>query len=381
MLDAKSVEPGVAYSSAFEASQARILLVDDNDINRKVFVSLLKKTKVLIDEADGGHKALTMSLAKKYDIIFMDHMMPDMNGDEVLKRIREDRNNINRDTPIIALTANALTGSREAFMNLGFDEFISKPFNPASLELLIKSFLPEALMEESISESASDNRVPEMPADDASYDIGESKIPPVEGIDVDYALTKLPTEDLLLETMKDFVHGAANASAELNRLYEGLKLQSDNTDYESYRVKVHGMKSSAAYIGGVSVSGLARFLEYAARDQELGKITAVHAAFIDEWNALADRLSAVVKPQTYNRVITGATPFDPEFFAAKIKILNESLQDMDIDKADAILAQLCEYETSVEIGSLLEELSSAVTNIDINAGSKVTEKILSLLGG
>lgn len=131
----------------FIAPDAKILVVDDNAINRKVFTKLLQRIKIQVDEAESGFAALNMMENKKFDIVFLDHMMPEMDGLETLKRLREDSVNPNIDTPIIALTANAIAGSKEFYLEAGFDDYLSKPIVPANLEKMIYSLLPKEHIE------------------------------------------------------------------------------------------------------------------------------------------------------------------------------------------------------------------------------------------
>lgn len=131
----------------FIAPDAKILVVDDNAINRKVFTKLLQRIKIQVDEAESGFAALNMMENKKFDIVFLDHMMPEMDGLETLKRLREDSVNPNIDTPVIALTANAIAGSKEFYLEAGFDDYLSKPIVPANLEKMIYSLLPKEHIE------------------------------------------------------------------------------------------------------------------------------------------------------------------------------------------------------------------------------------------
>ena len=135
------------YKESFTASRARILITDDNSLNRKVIHSLLGQTKVQIDEADGGYSCIEMSMKNKYDIILLDHMMPDLDGIQTIHQIRENAENPNKDTIIIALTANALAGALEEYLAEGFNSFLSKPVEPAKLESTIFEYLPHELLD------------------------------------------------------------------------------------------------------------------------------------------------------------------------------------------------------------------------------------------
>ncbi|MCQ2535470.1 MAG: response regulator [Lachnospiraceae bacterium] len=135
------------YKPKFVAPKAKVLVTDDNAMNIKVFMHLLKSTKMNVDKADSGKAAIEKTLQNKYDIIFMDHMMPEMDGIETMHNIRSNPDNINKDTKIVALTANAIVGAKEMYLSEGFDAFLSKPIDPVSLEKLALSFLPEEYIE------------------------------------------------------------------------------------------------------------------------------------------------------------------------------------------------------------------------------------------
>ena len=134
------------YHELFTAPDAKILVVDDNEINRFVFVSLLSATKVQVDEAESGIQCLEMTRKEKYHMIFMDHMMPEMDGIETLHKMREDENNLCRDIPVVALTANAVEGARQMYLDEGFNAYLTKPFEPEEVEMLIRDSLPRELI-------------------------------------------------------------------------------------------------------------------------------------------------------------------------------------------------------------------------------------------
>lgn len=129
------------YEKSFEAPNAKVLVVDDNAINRKVFKGLLKETGLAIDEADSGDACLAMIRRNKYDIVFMDHMMPNMDGIETFRKMKEMEGNQSKDAPVIMLTANAVGGAKELYLSEGFDDFIAKPIVPEELEKMIRKYL------------------------------------------------------------------------------------------------------------------------------------------------------------------------------------------------------------------------------------------------
>ena len=138
------------YRELFHAPDARILVVDDTEINLSVIQSLLKMTRVKIDTATSGRDALTLALTNSYDLMLIDHMMPGMDGIETLKRLKEKGKN--QSTPAVALTANAISGAREMYIEAGFTDYMSKPVDGDRLELMLYKLLPKEKLEEPVWE-------------------------------------------------------------------------------------------------------------------------------------------------------------------------------------------------------------------------------------
>ena len=138
-----AVKSRAAYNVVFTAKDALVLAVDDNEMNLSVFKGLLKKTGIRIETAAGGNEAFAMTREKKYDIIFMDHMMPAPDGIATLHMIREDPVNLNTETPVIALTANAISGAERMYMKEGFQGYLTKPVESKKLENMVMENLPK----------------------------------------------------------------------------------------------------------------------------------------------------------------------------------------------------------------------------------------------
>lgn len=135
------------YHQSFEAPNARILVVDDNEMNRIVACKLLRDTKVHVDTAASGKECLEKTADQYYHVIFMDHMMPDMDGVETLQKLQRQQNGFCREVPVIALTANVMTGAEEIYKNFGFDSYLAKPINGSLLEATLLKYLPSELVE------------------------------------------------------------------------------------------------------------------------------------------------------------------------------------------------------------------------------------------
>ncbi|MGN0437319.1 MAG: response regulator, partial [Lachnospiraceae bacterium] len=288
------------YEVIFTAPTANVLVVDDNAVNRKVFIHLLKETKINIDEASSGVQCLGLVGIKKYDIIFLDHMMPEMDGIETLHKIKELDQNLCTDTPIIALTANAISGARDMYLSEGFDDFLTKPIVPEKLEGMIMKHLPnEKVMKTKVEKHAVNNLY------DGEYNQKDLQKQHIEAIiskleehpefNLSYAKTFNQKPGDLIEVFQDFYEMMDDEVSQLQEFYQNLMGYNENfvdttkddeitKALQQYRVKVHSMKSSAAMIGAMGLSGMALSLEKAASTGEIGVINTVSPVFVTEWN-------------------------------------------------------------------------------------------------
>lgn len=330
------------YEATFTAPSAKLLVVDDNAINRKVFTNLLKQTKALISEADSGKQCLEMIQDTKYDMIFMDHMMPEMDGVETLKAIRAMSGNINIGTPIIALTANALSGSKEYYLSEGFDGFLSKPIDPKKLEKLISNVLSDMMLTSS---------------DDSEAE--KAELPVIEGIDWSYARGHFAEDEPLLDAIK-LLHTSIKGDAdELNSYYADLE---NEGMLDSYRIKVHSMKSSAALVGIVQLAGMAMELENAARNGNVETIRALHPVFIQRWLCFEPLLKELVSDDSEPK--KDSTEHSAEIAEIFNRIHNSALE-MDVDALDELSAMLDGYSFPESEEEKIAQLKRMILNFDI----------------
>ena len=349
------------YAESFQAPDAKVLIVDDNSINRKVFISLLKVTKVQVTEASGGEEAISLAKNNKYHIIFMDHMMPEVDGVEAMHRIRE----FDSETPIFVLTANAVTGAREYYLNEGFTGFLTKPIDSKKLETTIQETLPQELLQ-TVTEI-------ETKEDTKIFDI--SQLPMIEGLDWNIAIIHLNTPDLLEETVKNFYKTIIPHAQKLDNLYADYQ-SGDEEALNQYRILVHSMKSSAAMLGIIAASGMARLLEYAARDHDDLTLFHLHAIFITEWNTYTERLKGVfsIGEQSSNKEI------DRDTLSYFLTTLQQASEDFDSDTMDKIAKQLEEFSYSDNIQIEMEAIINLIAELDTDGILEHIDKVRSNLG-
>lgn len=359
-----------AYQAAFTAPEVRLLVVDDNVVNLKVFVNLLKETQVKIDAVSSGQECLDLVIDKHYDMIFLDHMMPDMDGIETLHRMKEMSDYPCKDTPVIVLTANAVSGAKEMYLSEGFDGFLSKPIMPDRLENLIRQTLPQELL---CFETKSGDEIEHNKDLDGKGQSMQQQttadLPYIAGIDWSCAWLHMPERELLLETVRDFYRSIETEADCLEEYYNAK-------DLDAYRIKVHAMKSSAALIGATSLSDMAKMLEYAARDKQENVIYNSTTIFLEEWRRYREKLSVLVKEETDKLEVK-----DNTVILAYLEMLRLAMEDMDIDGADQAMEQLRKYQYPLEIQAIVDELGGAVTNLDSEQATTLIEKLMNHFRG
>ncbi len=345
------------YETSFLAPDADILVVDDNAVNRKVFCNLLKDTRMRIDEADSGEECLRKITVKKYDIIFLDHMMPGMDGIETIHAFPKQEGNRNLETSVIALTANAVTGAKEMFLQNGFDDFLAKPIVYEKLEKIFKKYLPaDKLIENDI----------EQPREQFQKETEEEeqirqRLDMISELNLEYAYLHYKGPKDLYIVIEDFVQMADTDASAL----DAFEKQITDGDYlRQYRVKVHAMKTSAAMIGAITVSGLAKLLEYAARDGKLDVIKNVHPLFLEEWRALNEHLKAVCIVQEDQQELLEP---DETLIEQQLNLLTQAMEEYDGDTADEIIGILSHFRYSAEKKAIFDEIAAAVRALDADA--------------
>ena len=346
------------YHTKLFAPDANILVVDDNAVNRRVFRNLLKKTDIQVTEAESGTQCLELVQKNHYDLIFLDHMMPEMDGVETLHHIKTFVNFPCQHTPIIVLTANAVVGAREQYLSEGFDDFLSKPIVPEKLENLVKKMLPEELLKEVISEEEYN--------DSAEF---LEELPPVDGLDWQYIYMHLPDKKLMEYTINEFYAQIDSAADRLEQIYEQI---TEIGQIEQYRIQVHAMKGLAATVGILPLSGVAKLLESASRHGNMEVLLSVTPIFLTEWRSYRQKLQGVFGiGETVQMQIN-----DTSIILALLEMIRFSMQEMDIDKADELMEQLQSYVYTEDIEHNIKRLADAVTNLDLTEVNVCVELLM-----
>lgn len=338
--------------TSFTAPDARILVVDDNQMNLAVAKGLLKQTEMRIDTCLSGIEMLERIANVYYDVILLDHMMPDLDGIETLHRAKQLPNNLCINTPIIAMTANAISGVREKYIAEGFTDYISKPVRGRELEDMIRKYLPEDLVCAPKNMDVTKVTTPEMSAPDE--------------FDFKYAISLTGSEEILRESLSDFCKFLSDFTERLEKDYAKLP---DETAIKNYQIKVHSLKSSAATVGALLLSKTARLLEVAASEQDVAKIRVLHPILCEEIEKHYERIVPLFADNASDVELIDA----PEDMTPTLETLKDALNSFDYDTADTICDELAGYrypdDITCKIKLLLDQISefereNAVTTIN-----------------
>ena len=271
------------YHHSFEAPEAKILAMDDLPVNLLVIANLLKETRIKIDTAGSGRECLDKCSQQKYDLILMDHMLPEMDGVQTFEKLHGDKSSPNFETPVIMLTANALAGMREQYMDVGFADYVSKPVRGAKLEEAIRRNLPESLIKPAS---------PEIPAEAVSTE-------PSGFADICGAVPELNVNAALqyccgsAELLNDLLHDFTE-----NDHFSDLKAAFEEKRWEDYRRHAHSLKSTSLMIGLTGLSERARASELALKGgcTEFAELN--HDSLIEEYSALLGKIKDYLKDKS-----------------------------------------------------------------------------------
>ncbi|MBR6326245.1 MAG: response regulator [Lachnospiraceae bacterium] len=357
------------YHAGFTAPDARILVVDDTEVNLQVIRNLLKQTALQIDTASSGREALSMAATHTYDCILLDHMMPDMDGIETLQEMKKLPGM--EHTTFIALTANAISGARERYLNAGFNDYLSKPVDAARLEKLLERYLPKEKCRPYEGEQPGAKDAPtgreQVPVTGDEEKIHESirHLRSMDGLSVDQGITNCGSGESLLSVLRVF-HDTGEAKAkEIEQYYA-------QEDWANYTVKVHALKSSARIIGAQELSDLARTLEEAGKAGNLATIRERTAELLEDYRRLNGQLDLLNAKEQAPEEAAQSTG-EAEVQDAKEALL-EASEMMDYGLAEGILKELGGRNLTGQDRAFFEKVKERLLELDWDGITELLKK-------
>jgi CheY-like chemotaxis protein len=338
----------------FIAPEAEILIVDDNEINLTVAEGIIKPIQARVDTAHSGKEAIDKISVKHYDLIFMDHMMPELDGIEtthIIRRFHEEYN----DVPIIALTANAMEETRSMFLVEGMNDFIAKPIEVKVIGEKLRQWLPK---DKIYQMSEEERKAAAEKAKESQKDSLTGKLMQTGRFDVSGAIALLGNEQLYWTVLKDYYRVIDKKKELIRSFYEAQ-------DWKNYTIEVHALKSASRQIGAKALGDLAAKLEKAANDKEYGIIVenqekllrmyadcqASLAPFMEDEDAAAEPQKGAISAEELTKLFGE---------------LRQAIDDLDMDKIEESVQKIAEYTYPEEQQALLEQLKEAAENMDVD---------------
>ncbi len=343
------------YQESFIAPSASILVVDDTPMNIKVVKGLLKQTQIQIDMAESGQECLNMAVKKKYDIIFLDHRMPGMDGIETLAILQEMGDSLNHETPVIALTANAISGAREQYLAAGFTDYLTKPINSMQLEIMIVTYLPK----EKVLPV-----VPEENEEEEKTDLPEWLVN--SGLDTQNGVLYCGSTDGYLEAVEIFADS-------IDEMGHDIKYFQENGNIKNYTIKVHALKSSSRIIGASELSERAKKLEEAGNNGDWDTINNDTPKLLKMLQSYGEALRPIHQKKENEN--TNLPEIEPEQLAEAYAAMKEISSSFDYDSMMFIFKSLEEYRIPDAEQERFQQLKSATEKPDWETVMKLLENV------
>ena len=335
------------YRDSFSAPDANIIMVDDNATNRVVFESLLKNTRIHINSLESGKECLEAVSKEHYDIIFLDHMMPELDGIATLQKLKKLTNNLCKDTPVIILTANTITSARNIYKQAGFNDYLSKPVLPNELERIMLTYLPEDKIQTPLSNIQNEKK---------NLISLRDLLGRIPEFDIDMAMKNCANKDILLQAVRGLYKSIDGHIECINRCMNHV----DEDDIRKrYITEVHSVKSSIRLIGGVRLSSFAEELENAGNNGVTDFIYERTPDFLKELGYLKIQLQMCIPKQNIERV-----EIKKDKLLDLLHQLIKEMEVLNIDVADHLMEQLSINDWQGNRAQIFSKLQNAVQNLD-----------------
>ena len=349
----------------------KVLVVDDEPMNRRVAEEIFKRYQMQVQTAESGRMAIDLCEREDFDLVFLDHMMPEMDGIETLKRLRKIHTDSGRGLTVIAFTANAVSGAREMFLKEGFDEFVSKPIEYSEMEHVLRKVLPKSAI------IWVDENIENIKKGDKNFE-KDSRHEVVQ-INTKSALAYCKNDmNFYQELLHKFVVDADKKKSEIDHY---LKRE----DYDNYRIVIHALKSTAKMIGADALSELAQELEAAVQNKDIGYVREHHEEMLLEYSRVVDRISETMddkKNDTDKPIAKNEAEISGDELLERLTELKEGLAAFEIDKSEAVISEMSEtVYMGKDVGEFLREVRKDVEDYEFREAKKKVEKLLDRVKG
>jgi CheY-like chemotaxis protein/HPt (histidine-containing phosphotransfer) domain-containing protein len=355
--DATLVHRTESKETTLYAPNAHVLVVDDNQINLNVATGLLETYRIQVDSALSGKQAMEMIEKKAYDLVFMDHMMPEMTGVEATIKIREAGYAL----PIVALTASAVVGAREMMLKAGMDDYLAKPVVKLELRQVLRNWLPP----EKLLEPPQEVVALAEPVDEKSQKFW-LRVEQISGLSLAEGLDRVDGHRAFYEKVLRLLMN------ENNRVIKNINDCFKARDLASFRIEIHGLKGALANVGARELSAKAYELEIASVKGNMEFCQERLPGFAEEITRLSAELAeafALISPSDEPLVIPPELP-------PILRSLTEAFAEMDLVGIEAKLEELYSLELTGAIKEEVEQISDMILMMDYDAATERIQKLL-----
>lgn len=345
------------FQTLFEAPDARILVVDDNRINLTVAIGLLMPLKMKVDTATGAEEAVALLSQKQYDIVFMDHMMPGIDGVEATHIIRSIKDEYFQKLPIIALTANAVNTAKEMFISEGMNDFVAKPIDMVDITAKLRKWLPPKKIIDSMDQVC-----------EVQTGAGKEETLVIKNLDVESGLAYTGSMNIYRRALSDYYQVIGEKSALIEAYWKA-------GDYKSYTIEVHALKSASRLVGAVKLADMAARLEKCGKELDTGPIEEE----TEELLRLYRSYIPILEPFCPKKEQKKKRSCKPEELLSVLKELCSALEDFDIDSAGSFMEQIKGWQLPKSQETLLERLTTSVRHVEYDEAIETAEEWQALL--
>lgn len=364
----------------FVVKDAHVLVVDDNRMNIRVVEGLLANYKIKVTTANSGKAALEKIVSADYDFVFMDHMMPEMDGVETMQRIRHKVGTYYQKVPIIALTANAVAGTREMLLAEGFSDFLEKPIERSVLERVLKrNIAPEKIVSlDEYNDYVERKKEVTEAQQEAEMLSGFDKLA-AEGLDVEKGILYCNGQEQYIQVLQGYCEECEDSGLLAEQLFE-------KKDWKNYTIAVHGMKSAMHSIGAMELSELAKQLEYAGKEGRIDYITEHHFELMDKYRKLFNNIKKNELIISSGNAVNPAEDEEQDLpvledavFERMAEEMEEAMYDLDSAKLLEIMSDLQKYQYRGK--ALKTILTQAKRKVEMSDYVSAVEMVVRLKNG
>ncbi|MDE5778648.1 MAG: PocR ligand-binding domain-containing protein [Lachnospiraceae bacterium] len=353
-------------STKYIAPTAHVLVVDDNDVNLAVACGLLKTFQIKTTAVMSGKEAILKTEEYLYDMVLMDHMMPEMDGIEATLEIRNN-NPIYKAIPILALSANVISGEEVLFVEAGMNDFIAKPIDIDVLAKKIRKWLPDSKIQDLGTTDAikdESDQYCERVENKTGFNSGILSVP---FLNTENAL-RLSGSQELYETVLSSYYTVIDQKYELIENYE------KEEQIKDYTIEIHALKSASKQIGADELSSLAAQLERCGKDQDIDTIHEKTPELLMKYRELQEKLAPYMeKSHVFDAM--GKDEMTDELFVSLIQRMDNAFETLDLMIMDEVCGTFSDYQLPREVQSLLEQLKVAVDGLEMQSCKELLEKM------